>query len=233
MKFFISKIKNYKGFTIVEMMVVTAIIVTLSTVMILHFKAGKEKDELRDAAYFVASVLHQAQTNSLAGKTTMDPINGGTLIPYGYGVDFVSNRNWIALFADTNVNSFLLDVECQFDSFDPSMPEMCPNVEVYNFAVLYPLVSLDTAPCVTEFNGSEWAWNCGVGDIHYVYTIPYGNRRVLGSTEDNIGSFCVMLRHEKLNGQGIVISSQAASGQIKVSTIKDVDDSINGCADDI
>src|SRR3989338_10068337 len=81
MRFQHSRIYSPHGFTLIDMMVATAIIITISVVMIINFKAGRERDELRNTGLFLVSLLHQAQTYTLAGRVVA--IGGAGTYPAG------------------------------------------------------------------------------------------------------------------------------------------------------
>jgi prepilin-type N-terminal cleavage/methylation domain-containing protein len=85
------------GFTLVETLVVIAVIVTISGIMLVNYRGGEKQFALVRSSYMVASDLRRAQ--NMAMNVTI--FNNQT--PAGYGINFntASPYSYI-LFADLN-----------------------------------------------------------------------------------------------------------------------------------
>lgn len=187
------------GFTLADMMVATAIVVTLSIIMVVNFKAGRERDDLRNAGLFIVSLLHQAQSYTLAGKTCLDS-GGGVVSPSGYGVLIDARNEVIYFYGDDNTGIF--------EGSEPCIEE--------HYLSSYNIELDETTVCV------DLGWGCEAGreSIDYIYTKPYANRILGGSATPNQGNFSVVIRHSTgLAGQGILLSSDAVTGQAVLGLI--------------
>jgi prepilin-type N-terminal cleavage/methylation domain-containing protein len=79
----ISRPVTPRGFTLVEMMVVLAIIVIVTVIALLGQSSFNRSLVLTDTAYTIAFSIRQAQFLGISGRTT-----GGTSDAAGYGVNF-------------------------------------------------------------------------------------------------------------------------------------------------
>ena len=82
-------IKKNKGFTLVELLIVIAIIGIMSAVSIVSLQNGKTEKEVETAATQVAAAIREAQNNALTGKKN----NGETPCDYVY-FRWISNSNY-------------------------------------------------------------------------------------------------------------------------------------------
>ena len=113
-----------RGFTLVELLISMSIFSVISGFVLVNFRAGARKDELRLAADQVTTVVRDALARATAGarvdvcvanavavvvpQGTSSCTNGGVLvqqIPPGWGVRFgIGSPNDMSLFADLNNN---------------------------------------------------------------------------------------------------------------------------------
>lgn len=87
--------RNQRGFTVIEMLVVTAILVMLMTMSVIGFQSGREDDILRASLLRFADGVRKAQNNAQAGV-----LQGGVAYP-GYGVYLDAVSGDALLYADT------------------------------------------------------------------------------------------------------------------------------------
>lgn len=92
MKSFLSDKAKLRGFSIMELLVATAIFLIITGFVIANFRAGQRHDELELASRALASSLRQAQSMALAGVQTSEGV------PNGFGV-FIQEKQY-QLFAD-------------------------------------------------------------------------------------------------------------------------------------
>jgi prepilin-type N-terminal cleavage/methylation domain-containing protein len=116
--------KKRQGFTLVELLISMSIFSVISGFVLVNFRAGSRKDELRLAADQVTVIVRDALARATAGArvgvcvanavaVVVPPgtalcTNGGVLVeqvPPGWGVRFgIGTPNDIGLFADLNNN---------------------------------------------------------------------------------------------------------------------------------
>lgn len=195
-------LKFRPGFTLADMMVATAIIVTISVVMVINFRGGKQRDELRSGGLLLASLVHEAQAYTLAGRT-VDDFGNVVVSRGGYGVSFDTQNDLVTLFADGNEDRLY-----------------SPGGELWEsqYALADYNVQLDNSNVCVDF-GSGCESNYLT--IDYVFIPPSGSRSLLGFTL-NQGSFQVVLRHSGLPGKGMRLTCNAASGQVSLGPIEDI-----------
>lgn len=92
-----------KGFTIVEMIVVVAIIGVLLSTYLLNRQGGIDTVELDSAAYEAALVMRTAQTMGSNGRVHIDAAHpDGHVVPYG--IYIVPNTQSFLVFADEDIS---------------------------------------------------------------------------------------------------------------------------------
>lgn len=80
-----SETKKQKGFTLVELLITTAVIVILTVAAIVSYSGTKSMVKLETAQQDVSSALRLAQSHALQGKIY------GTSAPCGFGIRFRGN----------------------------------------------------------------------------------------------------------------------------------------------
>jgi len=113
LKSFKFKIYNL-GFTLIELIVVMAIVSSIAALVLAHYRSGEQVSDLQTYSQKIANVLKQAQSLALSGEE----IAGGR--PNGYGVYFPDASTYI-LFADTNGNNNWNSTDSTIQSF--TLPE--------------------------------------------------------------------------------------------------------------
>jgi len=99
---------NERGFTLIELMVVVAITVIISTMVLANMKIGGRSRDVNSSAEKIAGVLKQAQMMALTGKTM-----GGARPDYGYGVYFDTSTDPDSYYLFVNDND---GANYQYDS---------------------------------------------------------------------------------------------------------------------
>ena len=89
----------HKGFTLLELLIVTAIIVLLTALILPNYKSGSHQLALQRSAQKLAQDIRRAQEMAMSSKKVSGQI------PYGFGIhlDSSSEDSYI-LFADLNNN---------------------------------------------------------------------------------------------------------------------------------
>ncbi len=95
---FKTKKNNSKGFTLVETIVVVAVVSILSIVMLASHQGSQKQQLVQRAAHQLAGDIRRAQNMAMASTEQ------GGVIPDGYGIYIIKNSNFYILFADTNNN---------------------------------------------------------------------------------------------------------------------------------
>lgn len=98
-KFFLPNTKyqlpDSNGFTLLEIIVVIALITILTGIMWVDLRSGNSTLALHRSAQLVTQSIERAKTQSFAGSPHEGTLSGG-----GYGAYFVKSSNSIILFAD-------------------------------------------------------------------------------------------------------------------------------------
>jgi prepilin-type N-terminal cleavage/methylation domain-containing protein len=140
--------KSKAGFTLAELLVVTAVILILTALILPNYRAGGSQFALERSAHKLAQDLRTAEEMAMSAKKFQDQIPSG-----GYGIYFNKGEPlYYVLFADLNgnyqydegelVKNFLLEKEVQIKTlstnirFDISSLSIVfcppdPTVEIY------------------------------------------------------------------------------------------------------
>lgn len=189
------------GFTLIDMVVATAIIVTISAVLVVNFRVGKQRDELRQGALLLDSLLHQAQTYTLGGHTV--DYGGPAVPPGGYGLSFDTQNEVVYFFGDGPIVDGLF-------SQGSEMWEEPYSLADYN-------ITLDEdSVCVNLGSGCQPS----VFTFEFLFQPPLGNRVLSGSTP-NQGFFSVYVCHPSLAGKGMRLTGDAVTGQVDLGPMED------------
>lgn len=87
-----------RGFTIIELLVAISIFIVVTSLVVANFRRGTRSDELRIAAFGLASTLRRAQTMAMTGAL----INGAMPLG-GYGVHMTKDEpTRYIIFADSD-----------------------------------------------------------------------------------------------------------------------------------
>lgn len=90
--------ENKKGFTIVELVMVTAIIAFISTIGAAGYRQGERRVVLDNQTFQFMQDVRRAQERALSSRDT------GAAAPGGYGVYLPSANNYYLIYADRNKN---------------------------------------------------------------------------------------------------------------------------------
>ncbi len=115
-----------KGFTIVELVVVTSIIALMSTLVMANYRVGGKTLALQRSAYKLTQDLRGAQEMAMSAQE----VSGS--VPYGFGIYFdQTSPEYYKLFADLdgdkawdgegeNIEIFQLEKEVQISGLSPT-----------------------------------------------------------------------------------------------------------------
>lgn len=105
MRFFSEKkskysfLKNSKGFTLVEILIVVSIVIVLSVIVLTNYEFGGYQFALQRSAYKLSQDLRRAQEMAMSSKTFGSSVPAG-----GYGIYLEHQTDIFILFADINNN---------------------------------------------------------------------------------------------------------------------------------
>ncbi len=88
-----------KGFTLLEITVVIAIIILLSTIFLANYREGEKRFALQRSAYKLAQEIRRTQEMAMSSQKFEDSFPKG-----GYGVYLTKNSNSVIIFADCDGN---------------------------------------------------------------------------------------------------------------------------------
>lgn len=93
------------GFTLIEMIVVIAIIAIVSSVFFLNLREGEQNLALQRSAQLLTQTIDDARNAALSNRLHNSTVSAG-----GYGVRFLINSNTLIVFADCNQDSRFTDI---------------------------------------------------------------------------------------------------------------------------
>lgn len=94
------KMLKWKGFTLVEILVVTAIVIFLSAIVLANYQANSQQLALSRSAYKLSQDIRRAGELAMSAKEFQGAVPRG-----GYGIHLkLSWGNFYKLYADTNDN---------------------------------------------------------------------------------------------------------------------------------
>ncbi len=98
-KNFKNKGKSINGFTLIELMVVLAIIAILTAIFLASLRVGSEPSKIRLVSHNIVSDIRLTQSNTLGAVKYEDQVPEG-----GWGVHMEEGNSQYAIFADINAN---------------------------------------------------------------------------------------------------------------------------------
>ena len=195
-----------RAFTLIELLVVTAIMVVVTSIVLVSNGKFGDVVKLENLTYDVALSIRQAQVYGISVARF-----GADIFTAGYGVHFdISNPTSYATFADA------ITVNGLYDCPNPGnpTPETCELVQTTTMTGGHRIIAL----CTTPLNGPE---NCkGVTKIDIVFIRPEPDALISASDISCIlqnGSCQAEMRVVLASPRGDTMSVVAeASGQITV-----------------
>jgi len=122
-----------KGFTLVEILVVIAIMTIIGVLAYANFSNLKSDRDLKSAASDVQSFLRLAQSNSTARVRCGEDTTG-------------SGANWLVEFRTNKINA---DLKCQIASFPPPDPTLHKTLTISNGITIDSIIG--DSSCVAGF----------------------------------------------------------------------------------
>ncbi|MCR4276306.1 MAG: prepilin-type N-terminal cleavage/methylation domain-containing protein [Candidatus Parcubacteria bacterium] len=198
----------HRGFTLIELMVVLAIIVVITSVVFTSQNSFNKTLVLSNTAYDIALTLRSTQTYGLSSRAS------GAASNVGYGIHLASGtRNSFIFFADTKP-----DASC-------STPDCKPGDRIYastgvNTDTLVQTYRLNNGITVGDFcayppSGSGSCASGSLTALDIVFTRPNPNALISGSNGASYmtySSACITISSQQGDTKRYI--SIAASGQI-------------------
>ena len=213
-------IRLHRGFTLVELMVVFAIITIIMAVVLTSQSSFNKTLILANTAYDIALTLRSIETYGIGSRAF------GTTVNAGYGLHFESGTpGSFTLFADTNPVPSVSSV-CHPIS-DASAPNAQPGDCIYepDYAERVASYTLGNGITVSDFCAyALGGWSCayahggGLTALDIVFARPnpepFMSVNGLYSTSNPVTAACIAVTSPKGGAQYI---SVAASGQINAN----------------
>jgi prepilin-type N-terminal cleavage/methylation domain-containing protein len=135
-----SKLKNIKGFTLVELLVSVGIFALMTALLMTRYGNFNQGILLNNLAYDIALNIRSAQSYGLNVKSAPGAAaNFSNDFRYPFGVEFESNSDVFILFADINSNGF----------FDDGLGAILTTRKIKNIASIDSLCVTNTGSCST------------------------------------------------------------------------------------
>jgi len=152
--------RKVRGITIMEVLVVMAIIAILASASILGLRNLVQRERLYSAMTQIANDLKEAQFRSMSSNST-------------WGVRFCANQSQYKIFA---VDPATVDGECPRDA-NPS----CTSDATTQRLVSLPPSVLPQADSYVLFDrrGYPLNWSCGIGAVNITLSNSYGSGTVI------------------------------------------------------
>jgi prepilin-type N-terminal cleavage/methylation domain-containing protein len=199
-----------RGFTLIELMVVLAIIVTITTIALMNQSSFNKTLILANTAYDIALTLRSAQSFGIGSRaTTLGTANAG------YGLHFQTGTpGSFILFADTNLPNASNCHGLPF-SGNISAPDAQPGNCIYDSGAdtLTQTYVLGNGITVSNLCAYSSSWYCALSSLDIVFARPNPDAFI------NAGGFsytaaCLTITSPQ---GGLRSVSVAASGAITVS----------------
>ncbi len=189
------------GFTLIDLTVAISIFMTIAVILVLNFRAGRSRDELKEGALTVAGYIEQAQAYALAGRT-FD--NGGMFtVPRG---------GWGVHVDDQFKTSFIFFSDHQPAPNNPDY--ILTGDDVQEEVVMPSKVEIEDL-CVDEIG---LGLDCTFTVVDYVLSPPYAERHINQNPSTNRGGFTVQLRHLDTN-KTVTVTVTATTGLVTIGDI--------------
>lgn len=185
-----------KGFTLVELMVVLAIIVIITSVVLTSQSSFNKTLILSNTAYDIALTLRSVETYGLGSRAL------GTTVNAGYGLHFDGGTSGsFILFADT------------WPIASCDRPDCKPGDNVYTSGAdsLVQTYTLGNRMTISDFCAlSGGSWSCGLSSLDIVFSRPNPDA-LISANGLSYSSACITVTSPQ---GGMKYVSIAASGQI-------------------
>jgi hypothetical protein len=112
-----NKEKNSPGFTLIELVVIAAIISLISTLLLANYRAGEKRFLLQSSSHKLPQDLRRAQEMTMSMYEFPDCPPGTKLI--GYGIDFINDAE-----------SYSLKARCGDDPIAPFEDEIVETISL-------------------------------------------------------------------------------------------------------
>lgn len=193
---FLKIFKKQKGFTVIELVVVMAIVGILSAVIGLSYNAHNKYNSVHLSAIRVLDIFREAQNKTVVSERL--EVDGEMSVPKGgWGVYFEENSNKITLFADIDDNTL----------FDPGVDKDIVVSEIY-------LSDVKIESILASIEGTSVL----VDDIAMFFIPPEGkikitNNNKIGDSEfEEYSRFEITVRHNDADvehTEKIVVSAKS------------------------
>lgn len=163
-----------RGFSLIELLAVTAIIVIISSIMLSNTPAFGGTITLRNLTYDVALSIRQAQTYGISVRK-FTPTGSTGVFAQGYGVNFqLSSPTTYLIFADVNANGHYTGAAAGVEEL----------VKSFDLNQNFRMVDV----CVTPVNGTEQcAVTTGTFDrINIIFIRPEPDARIRIATASTV-----------------------------------------------